>query len=103
MCVSRTRGDQPLDTMGHSGATKHTTECSLSNTMPLQKRKEGAPWCTCSLPQLTPVRSTRVRVRVIYKLGLGLGSGLGLGLGLLKKKQKSELRVSRRCIEVERD
>ena len=32
--------------------------------------------------------------------GLGLQ---GLGLGLLKKKQKSELRVSRRCIEVERE
>ena len=26
--------------------------------------------------------------------------GLGLGLGLLKEKQKSELRVSRRYIEV---
>ena len=26
-----------------------------------------------------------------------------LGLGLLKEKQKSELRVSRRCIEVERE
>ena len=35
----------------------------------------------------------RVRVRVI----------VGLGLGLLKEKQKSELRVSRRYIEVERE
>ena len=32
-----------------------------------------------------------------------LGLGLGLGLGLLKEKQKSELRVSRRYIEVERE
>ena len=29
--------------------------------------------------------------------------GVELGLGLLKEKQKSELRVSRRCIEVERE
>ena len=34
-----------------------TKECALSDTMPLHERKEGAPWCTCSLPQLAPVRS----------------------------------------------
>ena len=56
VCLSRTRGDQPLDTMGHSGARKHDRMCSVEHDASPGERREGAPWCTCSLPRLAPVR-----------------------------------------------
>ena len=44
-------------------------------------------------------------VSMAYEIGLGLlkDKNRRVGLGLLKEKQKSELRVSRRHIEIERE
>ena len=41
-----------------------TTECALSNTMPLQERKEGAPWLKLEGAPI-PYSMVWVKVRVI--------------------------------------
>ena len=85
MCLSRTRGDQPLDTMGHSGARKHDRMCSVEHDASPGEKRRGTmvymlttPTCTSSIAQLRVrvcgVGSRRERVRVApgRKLGLGL-------------------------------
>ena len=74
MCLSRTRGDQPLDTMGHSGATKHDRMCSVEHDASPGEKRRGTmvymlttPTCTSSIAQLRVrvcgVGSRRERVR----------------------------------------
>ena len=75
MCLSRTRGDQPLDTMGHSGARKHDRMCSVEHDASPGEKRRGTmvymlttPTCTSSIAQLRVrvcgVGSRRERVRV---------------------------------------
>ena len=82
VCLSRTRGDQPLDTMGHSGARKHDRMCSVEHDASPGEKRRGTmvymlttPTCTSSIAQLRVrvcgvgsrrerVRGVRVRVRV---------------------------------------
>ena len=74
MCLSRTRGDQPLDTMGHSGARKHDRMCSVEHDASPGEKRRGTmvymlttPTCTSSIAQLRVrvcgVGSRRERVR----------------------------------------
>ena len=84
MCVSRTRGDQPLDTMGHSGATKHDRMCSVEHVASPGEKRRGTMVYMLTTPTYTS-SIAQLRVRVC-----GVGSGrerVGLGLGLLKEKQ----------------
>ena len=63
VCVSRTRGSEPLDPMGHSRTTEYE-ECSLSDMMPLQEReKRRGTMGYTTPPHIIPIAQLRLRVR----------------------------------------
>ena len=87
------RGSESLDTMGHPGAREHDRMCFVGHDASPGEKRRGTDGVHAHYPHLHHSDSP-AEISSVYAAG---------ELGLLKEKQKSELRVSRRYIEVERE